>query len=110
CPSQSYQRGAVLLMALIVLIMVSLLGLSAMRASIFSNKVSIGVQADTMTFEAAETALGLTFRALSDMTEAELTAAVIDGGSVEYCITEDGLSDASCDSNFMDSRELIQAQ
>lgn len=104
------QQGAVLLVSLIILVMVSVLGLSAMRSSIFSNKVSTGIQADTMTFEAAETALGLTFRTLSEMTEAELTSAVVDGRTVEYCITEDGATGASCDNQFMDSRSLLQAQ
>lgn len=107
--SRSRQQGAVLLMSLIILIMVSLLGLSAMRASVFSNKVTTGIQADTMTFEAAETALSLTFRTLSDMTEEELTAAVIDGRSVEYCITESGITDDACTGQAMDSRGLLQA-
>lgn len=104
------QQGAVLPMALVILVMVSLLGLSAMRASVFSNKVATGVQADSMTFEAAETALGLTFRTLSEMTEEELTAAVLDGTSVEYCITENGITNSACGDQTMDSRNLIKAR
>lgn len=108
---RSSQQGAVLVIALIVMVMVSLLGISAMRASVQSNKVATGVQADTMSFEAAETALGMAFNTLNSMSEEELTAAVIDGSSVEYCITEDGITDSDCDNNeFMDSRELLKAQ
>lgn len=108
---RSSQQGAVLVVALIVLVMVSLLGLSAMRASVFSTKVATGIQADTMTFEAAETALGLTFRTLDEMSEEELTAAVIDGNTVEYCVSSEGIvSAAPCnDNDFMDSRNLLQA-
>lgn len=108
---KSPQQGAVLVVALIIMVMVSLLGISAMRASVQSNKVATGVQADTMSFEAAETALGVVFNTLNNMTEQELTAAVVDGSSVEYCITSNGLTDSSCENNeFMDSRNLLKAQ
>lgn len=108
---RSAQQGAVLVVALIVMVMVSLLGISAMRASVQSNKVATGVQADTMSFEAAETALGVAFNTLDKMSEEELTAAVVDGNTVEYCITSDGVSDSSCGgSEFMDSRNLLKAQ
>lgn len=108
---RSSQQGAVLVVALIVMVMVSLLGISAMRASVQSSKVATGVQADTMSFEAAETALGVVFNALNDMSEQELTAAVIDGSSVEYCITSDGMTNSGCGNNeFMDSRNLIKSQ
>lgn len=108
--SEQKQTGSVLLISLIILVMVSLLGIAAMRASMFSNKVTTGVQADTMSFEAAETALGLTFRTLGEMTETDLTAAVVDGRSTEYCITEEGLTTGTQCSSFMDSRSLLRAR
>ena len=107
--SRQHQHGSVLLISLIILVMVSLLGLAAMRASIFSNKVTTGIQADTMSFEAAESAIGLTFRTLSEMSEIDLTAAVVDGSSIAYCITESGVTAGAGCSDFMDSRSLLRA-
>ena len=51
------QQGAALVVALLILVVVSLLGVSAMKSSVFSAKVATGTQADAMTFEAAETSL-----------------------------------------------------
>src|SRR5690606_36675497 len=79
------QRGAALLVALIILVMVSLMGISALRSSVFSGKVATGIQADAMTFEAAETALGVTYRSLSAMTDQALSTA-LNGGAVEFSV------------------------
>ncbi len=53
------QEGAALVIALLILVVVSLLGVSAMKTSVFSAKVATGTQADAMTFEAAETSLSV---------------------------------------------------
>lgn len=105
------QRGAALIVALLVLLMVSVLGLSAMRSSVSSSKVATGVQADIMTFDAAETALHLAINTLGSMSEQELTASVVDGNRVEYCVTAQGtIASGPCsDRNRMDSRNLLQA-
>lgn len=105
------QRGAVLAVALIILLMVSVLGLSAMRASIFSNKVSTGVQADTMTFDAAESAIARSMAKLRDYTDAQLSAAVLNGQSLQTCLLADGsLRESACgEQDKMDSRQLLQA-
>lgn len=105
------QRGAALLVALIVLLMVSLMGISALRSSMFSGKVATSVQADAMTFEAAETALGITFRNLNAMSNEELYTGLADG-VVEYCIQHSNpeATGACSGSNFMDARGLLRAQ
>ena len=106
------QQGAALLVALIILVLVSLMGISALRSSIFSGKIATSVQADAMTFEAAETALGVTFRELGDMSEEQLSA-VLDGNTVEYCIKHDNTAaSGSCGNSgdFMDQRGLLRAQ
>lgn len=105
------QRGAALLVSLIILVMVSMMGISALRSSIFSGKVATGIQADAMTFEAAETALGVTYRNLSAMTDQALYAA-LDGGAVEYCVERSNPDSAgACGTNsFMDERQLLQAR
>ena len=51
------QKGAALMVALMILVVVSLMGVSAMKSSVFSTKVATSTQADAMTFEAAETAV-----------------------------------------------------
>ncbi|WP_285260275.1 pilus assembly PilX family protein [Halopseudomonas bauzanensis] len=105
------QRGAALLVALIILVMVSVMGISALRSSMFSGKVATGIQADAMTFEAAETALGVTYRHLSTMTDQALYTA-LDGGAVEFCV-ENANPDATgaCGANtFMDDRQLLRAR
>ncbi len=105
------QAGAALIVALVILVMVSLLGVSAMRSSIFSSKVVTGVQADALSFEAAETAIAIAFRGLSSLNDIELTAA-LDSGGVEACVSGTGsMTAGECDSTaFMDSRGLLRAQ
>lgn len=105
------QRGAALLVALVILVMVSLMGISALRSSMFSGKVATGIQADAMTFEAAETALGVTYRNLSSMTDQALYTA-LNGGAVEYCVERTNPDSAgACGANsFLDERQLLQAR
>lgn len=105
------QRGAALLISLIILLLVSVMGISALRSSIFSGKVATSVQADAMTFEAAETALGVTFRNLDSLTNEELYTGLADG-VMEYCILHSNpdSTGACAGSSFMDERELLRAQ
>ena len=109
--SPQTQRGAALLVSLIILVMVSLMGISALRSSIFSGKVATSVQADAMTFEAAETALGVTFRSLSDLTGEQLYTGLA-GGVMERCIQHSNPdATGACAGNaFMDERGLLKAQ
>jgi hypothetical protein len=107
-----HQHGSALLVSLIILLMVSVLGLSAMRASIFSSKVSTGLQADAMTFEASETVLTSTYDELSGLTDLLLYAA-IEGAGRFYCLGSDGVldgGDVGCGAaDTFDSRELLTA-
>lgn len=109
--NQHQQRGAALLVALIILLLVSMMGISSLRSSLFSGRVATSVQADAMTFEAAETALGVTFRSLYDMTNEELYTGLTDG-VIEYCIQSNNprASGACSSSNFMDERQLLRAE
>ena len=105
------QQGAALLVSLIILVMVSLMGISALRSSIFSGKVATSVQADAMTFEAAETALGVTFRSLSALTGEQLFTG-LDAGVMQRCIQHSNPdATGACTGNtFMDERGLLKAQ
>ena len=105
------QQGATLLVALIILLLISLLGISALRSSIFSGKVATSVQADAMTFEAAETALGVTFRSLDAMDDEDLYTGLADG-VMERCVKHNDLAAAGLcsDSDVLDERGLLRAQ
>lgn len=105
------QRGVALIVALVVLLMVSFLGISSMRSSVFSTKVAIGVQSDVMTFEAAETAINATYAALSGLDDTELFNQ-IDGVTARYCIkASSGAVQGGCaSSDSMDDRGLLRAE
>tara|TARA_R110000822_G_scaffold41092_24_gene111584 strand:+ start:5171 stop:5692 length:522 start_codon:yes stop_codon:yes gene_type:complete len=109
--SQKNQQGAVLVVALLILLMVSVLGISAMRASISSTKVATGLQADTMTFDAAESAVALSLNKLREFSDQQLSAAVLNGQKMETCLLADGiLKESACEVNdHMDSRDLLRA-
>lgn len=106
---QSAQGGAVLLVSLLILLMVSILGISAMRSSIFANKVATGVQADAMSFEAAETAIAVAYGMLE--ANDSLQTVFAPGYSTSGCVTPSGLSTGSCASgSTIDRRGLVQAE
>lgn len=54
---RSSQQGMALLISLVVLVVVSILGATAMRSAAFQSKVSINAQASQMLFQAAESGL-----------------------------------------------------
>lgn len=103
------QRGAVLLVSLLILLMVSVLGISAMRSSIFANKVATGVQADAMTFEAAETAIAVAYGALA--ANNALQTVFSPGYTNTGCVTSSGMSNGACGANStFDKRGLLRAE
>lgn len=103
------QRGSVLFVVLIIMVMVMLMGISSMRAGVFSSKVSTGVQADAMVFEAAETGIFVTYHDLHVMDGATLTSA-IEGNGKAYCIIKGVRENSKCkDEDFLDERELLTA-
>lgn len=58
---KSGQRGVALVVALLILVMISIIGIAAMRTSIFNAKISTSAQGSTMAFQAAESALAALF-------------------------------------------------
>lgn len=55
----SRERGMALLIALIVLIVVSILGVAAMRVALFQSRVSVNSQTENLAFQAAESGLNV---------------------------------------------------
>ena len=107
----SRQRGSALIVALFILLMVSVLGISAMRTSIYSAKVATGVQADTMSFDAAESVVATGVVELSRFSDEELSRYVLNGSSIQTCLHSDGsIRFGECsNTDRMDSRGLLQA-
>lgn len=105
------QKGAALMVALMILVVVSLLGVSAMKSSVFSTKVATSTQADAMTFEAAETALMETYAELNQMDGQELYNNLAGANVFQRCVAEDNTSqEGVCgQSDHLDSRGLLKA-
>lgn len=112
------QRGATLIVALLILAIISVTGLLAMRSSIFSNRVATGVQLDALAFEAAESAV---FRAMNDLTvfndsdDAAVFDQVIElfnGETIVWCELENGvIKNGPCDDDdYLDSRGLMLSE
>ena len=104
------QQGAALLVALVMMLLVAVLGLSAIRSSQFSGQVATTAQADAMTFEAAETALRVTYNQLLSM-QAETLFESLDRTAFNYCIKSDNTASiGKCtDSDRIDHRGLLKA-
>src|SRR5690606_1301907 len=107
------QRGAALLVALMILLIVSVIGISAMRSSSFSAKVAMGTQLDAMAFEAAETAIGQTLDKLlaADAASADDVTQLMNGEGLAWCIKSDGIFKKPCDAaDVMDSRGMVKSE
>lgn len=104
------QRGAALLVALLILVAISLLGISAMKTSMFSSKVSTGVQADAMVFEAAESAIVESYSELDEMGSTDLSA-FLGGDVMTRCLSSGNpRKQGECDAlDYMGNRGLIKA-
>lgn len=108
--SAQAQRGVALLIALLILVIVSLMGITAMKTSMFSAKIATGTQVDAMAFEGAESAINATITNLqNDPTRLQ---ALMGGASETQCVTmtnqnQDGVCTAQ---DYLDSRKLVVAQ
>ena len=103
------QRGVALLVALLILVIVSLMGITAMKTSMFSSKISTGTQVDAMSFEGAESAVEDAFGYLYTMSSAQLQP-FLNGQVMERCLTASGVTLSVCqNTDRMDSRGLVQA-
>jgi Tfp pilus assembly protein PilX len=59
------QQGVALAMALVILVILTILGISAMKSSSLELKMAAGIQDNTMTFQAAESGLVNVFRTVT---------------------------------------------
>jgi type IV pilus assembly protein PilX len=116
--SANREQGAALLVSLMILLLISIIGVAAMRSSALASKVAFGAQLDAIVFEAAESAIAETmanltvFNASDDELKFEEIVALFNGETITWCLQKDRsrkLSD--CASNdFLDSRGLITSE
>ncbi|GAA5111855.1 PilX N-terminal domain-containing pilus assembly protein [Alloalcanivorax gelatiniphagus] len=104
------QRGVALLIALLILVIVSLMGVTAMKTSMFSAKISTGTQVDAMAFEGAESAVADAYAYLYGLEGLELQP-LFNGQIIYRCLSGDTVKDTACEGNErLDSRGMVQAQ
>src|SRR5690606_17517971 len=101
------QRGAALLVALMILVIVSILGVTAMKTSMFSSKIATGTQVDAMAFEGAESAVNEAFNYLANISDADLQPFLMAGLIEQRCLVggDTGAKPRACiAAERMDSR------
>lgn len=110
-PGAVRQRGAALLVALMILLITAMLGMAAMRTSIFNSRIALSTQVDAMAFEAAESALSVAFREIGSSAGMTDMLDMLDGGIYERCVTAAvPLKPGACAGNdYMDSSQMIRA-
>ena len=117
------QQGMALVIALVILAMISILGIAALRTSIFNTRISTSAQGSAMTFQAAESALAALFQEASQyqgdgsnkdnvihIAMGQLSSGVI--APIDRCLTKTNLSkDGACtNADVFDERGLLQAE
>lgn len=110
--SNSRQQGAALVVALIILLMITLMGVSAVKSGLFHERMAFNAQAEELSFHAAETAIGGVI-AEARTNSVMLTKLVDDrGAETEHCISlADGLVDGACsDASTIDERDSLVSE
>lgn len=119
------QRGVALVVALMILIIISVLGITAMRTSLFNAKIATTGQGATMAFQAAESAIAAVHAEALDTSngtiiEDAMLARQLGSGYVQSrCVADSdvrksgdctaGTPGTTTDDDFMDSRGIVKA-
>lgn len=105
------QSGAALFVALIILLVVSMMGVSAMKGGIFHERMAFNSQAEEMSFQAAETAIGGVIREARNSTV--LLGQLAAGHEIKtHCVTmAAGTAEGACEADdTLDIRQSLQAE
>lgn len=104
------QQGVALLIALLILVVVSLMGITAMKTSMFSAKIATGTRVAAMAFGGAESAINATVTDLKAH-RSRLQSLMI-GGTQVQCVTmiDQGQSGACDVGDHLDSRGMVVAE
>lgn len=95
------QRGAALFVALIVLLVITLMGVSSLKSGIFHERMSMNSQADTLTFMGAESSINsiISFAwQIGDngVDESFFAPAILTGQPQLNCVAKDAISSGNC--------------
>lgn len=106
------QQGAALLIALIILLMITLMGVSAIKSGLFHERMAFNAQADELAFHSAETAIGgVTTEAQNN---SQFVSHLVDlkGNSITQCVSKaEGLELGACENgSTLDERASILSQ
>lgn len=103
---QRKQAGLALVIALIVLVVVSILGVTAMRSALFQGRISVNQQASQLLFQGAESGVESVFDFAAQQIDGGVSPqspthifyrAVIDGVPQRLCYDADGTIDRTED-------------
>lgn len=109
--SRSAQQGVALVVALLILVLLAMMGVSAMRTSMLNARISTSAQLAKMTFHAAESSLAATYSEMLDA-NSPILFQLLDGSTVRRCLEAASPSSpgACAAQDRFDSRGLLQAQ
>jgi type IV pilus assembly protein PilX len=106
------QKGAALIVSLLMLMIISIIGVVAMRTSIFNAKISATTQGSVMSFQAAESALAILLDQGMTATEAAIARRSInDPTPVAGCVAASELNKAGdcTKADYLDQRGLVKS-
>ncbi len=109
--SRASQHGVALIVALLLLVVLALMGISAMRTSMLNARISTSAQLAKMTFHAAESSLSATYTEMLDP-DSVVLLTLLDGSPVQRCqkSSQANSPGACAQQDRFDSRGLLQAQ
>lgn len=91
---QDHQAGMILIVAMIMLLAVSMLGVSAMKTGIFQEKMAVNNRLDSLAFQAAESAIDATISASQD--DPDWLRALQISRQHELCLSGKGVTTGLC--------------
>lgn len=114
------QAGVALVIALLILLVISIIGVVALRTSAFNAKISTSARGSALSFQAAESALAALFLEAADQSDADpgnvINVAIGQLGlgaitPVDRCVTKNDLHKpfACTAADSIDDRGLLQA-
>ncbi|RLP52677.1 MAG: hypothetical protein D6160_19605 [Ketobacter sp.] len=106
----SGSQGAALFVALIILLVVSLIGVSAIKSGIFHERMAFNAQSEEMSFQAAETGINAVI-AEAEVNGGMLNTVLKTGTPLEHCVSRaSGLTEGACDdASTIDIRASVNA-
>ena len=106
------QKGVALFVVLIILLLITMMGISAMRSGIFHETMAFNTQVEEMTFQSAETAInGVVAQARRNDGNLLGHLVVLNEAKVQCFNKTNGVADGNCPNDrFLDLRNNFQSE